>query len=62
MEKSEAAKKRLAVRRDAGTHCATRKSLECDKLTLQQRTQLFPIGNLIRGVLDQHQCCKFVGA
>ena len=62
MDKGEVTKKRLSVLRDARAYCSARKSLQCDELPFKQRTQFFPIGNVIGGVPDQHQCCKFVGA
>jgi hypothetical protein len=39
MKKGNVTEKRVADRRDAGMHCANRKSLECDKLTFKQRNQ-----------------------
>jgi hypothetical protein len=62
MDKGKVTEKRLPVLRDAGAYRAARKSLQCDKLAFKQRTKFFPIGNMIGGVPDQHQCCKFVGA
>jgi hypothetical protein len=62
MDKCKVTEKRLSVLRDAGAYCPARESLQCDKLAFKQRTQFFPIGNVIGGDLDQHQCCKFVGA
>jgi len=62
MDKGKVTEKRLSVFRDARAYCPARKSLQCDELPFKQRTQFFPIGNMIGGVLDQHQCCKFVGA
>lgn len=62
IDKGKVTEKRLPVLRDASAYCPTRKSLQCDKLAFKQRSKFFPIGNVIGGVLDQHQCCKFVGA
>ena len=62
MDKGKMTEKRLSVIRDARAYCPARKSLQCDKLAFKQRTRFLPIGNVIGGVLDQHQCCKFVGA
>jgi hypothetical protein len=62
MDKGKVIEQRLSVFRDARAYCPARKSLQCDELPFKQRTQFFPIGNMIGGVPDQHQCCKFVGA
>ena len=62
MDRGKVTEKRLSVFRDARTYCSARKSLQCDKLLFKQRTKFFPIGNVIGGVPDQHQCCEFVGA
>ena len=62
MDQGKVTQKRLSIFRDARAYCPARKSLQCDKLAFKQRTKLFPIGNVIGGVLDQRQCCKFVGA
>jgi hypothetical protein len=62
MDKGKVTQKRLSIFRDAGAYCPARKSLQCDKLAFKQGAQFFPIGNMIGGVPDQHQCCKFVGA
>ena len=55
-------KKKLSVLRDARAYCPARKPLQRDKLAFEQCTKFFPIANVIGGILDQHQCCKFVGA
>lgn len=62
MDKGKVTEKRLAVLRDARAYCSARKSLQCDKLLFKQRTKFLPIGDVIGGVLNQHQCCKLVGA
>ncbi|BFG81184.1 hypothetical protein PTKU46_92180 [Paraburkholderia terrae] len=62
MDKGKVTEKRLSVLRDARAYRPARKPLQCDKLAFKQRTKFFPFGNVIGGVPDQHQCCKFVGA
>jgi hypothetical protein len=62
MDKGKVTQKGLSIFSDAGAYCPARKSLQCDKLAFKQGAQFFPIGNMIGGVCDQHQCCKFVGA
>jgi hypothetical protein len=61
-DQGKVTEKRLSVLRDARVYCSARKSLQCDKLAFKQRTNFFPISNVISGVVDQHQCCEFVGA
>lgn len=53
--------KRLSVLRDVRAYCSARKSLQGDELAFKQRTKFFPISNVIGRVLDQHQCCEFMG-
>ena len=55
----EPAEQRFAFRREMRDGGATQ-SFQCDELTFEQWRQLFPAGDLVGRVLDQHKGRKFM--
>ena len=62
MNAREAAKEGISILRNARQHGTSRALLHGDQLAFEQRVKFCPVGDLVRGVFDQHQCGKFVSA